>query len=346
MKSKIFYGVFALALTFSISSCQQENLENEVIENENNKSLILKSTAESQYLFDLRNIVQSLIDEGKISAGVGNSIISKIANALKGYNKGNLNSANGLLSAIINEIEDLIDTGEVPASEGALLIKSVETVVKAVNGDPIITDGLVAYYPFNGNVLDESGNNNNGIATNLNFNNNRNDKPNSAAYFDGQAFAKIPPIGPTKSFSIAFWYKTPVGGMILNTDNIILSADDYIYQDIQYTFFRTSWKSIIGNSIGYYNPAGNPVYLNDTWHHVVVTHDAVNERIITFFDGVIRHNRPNSGYFAGNTTEITLGKTIFNALYAKDYTGSIDDIYIFNRGISIEEVTMIYTYSN
>ncbi len=346
MKTKIFYGVIALALLFSILSCQKENLENELIENENSKLLVLKSTAETQYLFDLRNTVQSLIDEGKISAGVGNSIISKITNALKGYDKGNLNSTNGLLSALINEIEDLISTGEVPSSEGSILIKSVETAVKSVNGDPIITDGLVAYYPFNGNILDESGNINNGIATDVVYNNNRYDKPNSAAYFDGQAFAKIPPIGPTKSFSIAFWYKTPVGGMILNTDNIILSADDYIYQDIRYTFFRTSWKSFIGNSIGYYNPAGNPVYLDDTWHHVVVTHDAVNERIITFFDGVVRHNRPNSGYFAGNTTEITLGKTIINALYAKDYTGSIDDIYIFNRGVSAEEVTMIYTYSN
>lgn len=49
----------------------------------------------------------------------------------------------------------------------------------------IPTNGLVAYYPFNGNANDESGNGNNGIIHGATLTTDRCGKTDSAYYFNG-----------------------------------------------------------------------------------------------------------------------------------------------------------------
>ena len=48
-----------------------------------------------------------------------------------------------------------------------------------------LSDGLVAYYPFNGNADDESGNGNNGKVNGATLTTDRNGNANSAYDFDG-----------------------------------------------------------------------------------------------------------------------------------------------------------------
>ncbi|MBF0574179.1 MAG: hypothetical protein HQK69_10565 [Desulfamplus sp.] len=48
-----------------------------------------------------------------------------------------------------------------------------------------LSDGLVAYYPFNGNANDESGNGNNGTVDGATMTADRNGNANSAYSFDG-----------------------------------------------------------------------------------------------------------------------------------------------------------------
>ena len=49
----------------------------------------------------------------------------------------------------------------------------------------IPNDGLVAWWPFNGNANDESGNNNNGSVLGAELTTDRNNQPGNAYYFDG-----------------------------------------------------------------------------------------------------------------------------------------------------------------
>ena len=44
-------------------------------------------------------------------------------------------------------------------------------------------DGLVGWWPFNGNANDESGNENHGITTDVNYTSNRNESTNSSLSF-------------------------------------------------------------------------------------------------------------------------------------------------------------------
>ena len=48
-----------------------------------------------------------------------------------------------------------------------------------------LNEGLVAYYPFNGNAIDESGNGNDGTVTGASLTTDRLGDENSAYYFDG-----------------------------------------------------------------------------------------------------------------------------------------------------------------
>lgn len=347
--SKIFLKITLITfLGLLLITCQEEEqfVSNQDTELEMDTPQ-LKSATASDYLLELIETIESLVADGTISAGKGNALISKIENAIKSSLKGNTNAVNGQLGALINEIENLVDRGILDDELGESLIKETEYGTFLINGYPIITEGLIAYYPFNGNTFDESGNNNHGESENVTFLPNRVELINSSAFFNGESLIQVPGIGQAGgSFSIALWYKTISGGSILATDKIFMGADD------SYNQFLTSWQIYI-ESIGTatYSPAGNPAYFDDTWHHVVVTHDATEERIITYFDGSVRHNRPNSGYFEGNLEDIYLGMVVkeypVRYTYVEPYfIGSIDDVYFFDRALNSTEVEQLFYFPN
>ncbi len=75
-----------------------------------------------------------------------------------------------------------------------------------------LNNGLVAYYPFDGNATDMSGNGHNGIVSGATLCADRNGKANSAYSFDGvNDYIKIPhhsALNFSNDFSIAFWVKS------------------------------------------------------------------------------------------------------------------------------------------
>src|SRR5215831_14686616 len=76
-----------------------------------------------------------------------------------------------------------------------------------------LNQGLIAYYPFNGNANDASGNGNNGILQNgVSFVPDKNNNPNSAVHFDGiNDFIQVANNGtlsPRSGFSFVLQFKT------------------------------------------------------------------------------------------------------------------------------------------
>jgi hypothetical protein len=200
------------------------------------------------------------------------------------------------------------------------------------------SDGLLAYYPFNGNSNDASGNERHGISSDITYIPDRNGNLNSAILFSGNGFIKVEDIGEMdSSFTIAFWYSTVQSGTILSTDNIFLATDKTNNQ------LLTAWAC----SIGTYTPAGNPAYFDNSWHHVAVAHDGVNSRIITVFDGVVIHDRPNSGYYVGNNNEFFIGRvsqqSVLGYTFIPEYfTGSIDDVCFYNRALNSSDIEQLF----
>jgi len=322
-----------------LATCQKEDTQKDIqtAKTEINSTHLKSSNNVPNYLQNLILSINTMVNNGLLSNGEGQSLISKINNAIKSIDKENVNAANGQLGALINEVELLVDNGIINLEQGQTLTNVAEYVVNLNNGNPLITDGLIAYYPFNENTNDISGNNRNGVSNNITYTSDINGRLYTALNFGGNGFVQIPSIGQTnESFTIAFWYKTDQGGVILSTDNIFLLADQ------QTNWFITSWNI----SIGTYSPAGNPAYFDNTWHHVVITDNSSDSRIITYFDGVVQHDRPDSGYFLGNNQDIYIGTICPNPTLSyptvTNFIGSIDEIYIFNRAINTTEVEQLY----
>ena len=77
-----------------------------------------------------------------------------------------------------------------------------------------LSNGLVAYYPFDNDTLDYSGNTLHGSTVgNVQFSANHLNHLNSAYYFDGNSYIRIPDndsldFWPNQDFTIHFWIKT------------------------------------------------------------------------------------------------------------------------------------------
>src|SRR5213593_1909039 len=66
-----------------------------------------------------------------------------------------------------------------------LLGAALAALPLTASGQSWLTNGLVAYYPFNGNANDESGNGNNGSVLGASLAPDRRGNPDSAYYFAG-----------------------------------------------------------------------------------------------------------------------------------------------------------------
>jgi hypothetical protein len=78
-----------------------------------------------------------------------------------------------------------------------------------------IKEGLVAYYPFNGNANDESGNGKNGKLNNVQFSGDRLGSGTGSAQFNANGYIALPEISPTirlpkASFTVSLWVR-PIG---------------------------------------------------------------------------------------------------------------------------------------
>ena len=72
----------------------------------------------------------------------------------------------------------------------------------------IPTNGLIGYWPFNGNAKDQSGNNNNGVCGTVTLTTDRFGNPNSAYYFSNTPSDTIGINNtlPYGDFTFAFWF--------------------------------------------------------------------------------------------------------------------------------------------
>jgi hypothetical protein len=102
-----------------------------------------------------------------------------------------------------------------------------------------ISGNLIAFYPFNGNVNDESGNNHNGSSNGITYVNDRFQNLNKAAYFDGGSDNVTIPNAASLNFqdgiAICFWMRT----------NNLSTKEEYI---ISHGSWENRYKISISNN--------------------------------------------------------------------------------------------------
>jgi hypothetical protein len=203
-----------------------------------------------------------------------------------------------------------------------------------------LNDGLVAYYPFDGNANDESGNGNDG--TEYNGVTYIYGIKGGAAGFEGvDDYIEIPhstTLEPSV-FSISLWVKTlksTPGSHILNTNDQL--SCNHGYNISQYIDGR------IGFAIDQLPSCGDDVVsigsdesINDgNWHHVVVVY---NSTMSLYVDSILQKLK-NTANYAKTGRPIRIGNALNNN--EKIFQGSIDEIRFYNRVLTQSEIHELY----
>ena len=215
---------------------------------------------------------------------------------------------------------------------------SSETKIDYISVVEPLDYGLVAYYPFNGNANDESGNGNDGTENGgVQISADRFGNANSAYFFDGiNDYIEIPPIEESESTTWSTWIKCTSN----STDQCFISRIDDETIDIQSLFFRATSNTFEADWMidqTWFQPSSAATI--DAWKFLVVTYNKNSQELLFWIDGVIVDSV--SLYSIGSGFDsIFVGR---NGDTPNEFVnGYIDDIRFYNRALSRLEILELY----
>jgi len=210
--------------------------------------------------------------------------------------------------------------------------------------------GLIAYYPFNGNAHDETGNGYNGTVYGATLTDDRFGNPKSAYNFDGKndkiVIGKEPNFPSWNIYAVSLWFLNDGGGDHSNGyGQKILSKAQY-YTDFHLSIYFTNGSLIWWSAQGGFNSVtdSSQDYRDSQWHHVVLNKKSPSNGDI-WVDGVLQ-NSSNDLQAVFNNEDLVIGFTTHSDGYQRKYfSGKIDDIRIYNRVLSESEISDLFTGS-
>jgi uncharacterized protein (TIGR02145 family) len=224
--------------------------------------------------------------------------------------------------------------------------------VRCVKDTPITTlnDGLVAYYPFNGNANDESGNGNNGTVNGASLTTDRFGNSGKAYSFDGvSSVINIPstqPLNISNNISICAWiYRADASSVdgegIFGPSNFLPTTPGYYFRIIDR-------KVDLGISYPYTEGLSNQTIDGGHWFYLVGTYD--NNSIKIYINGVLDNitiiGPDNLDASTTSTGYLTIGKEAYDGAptFYHQFNGYLDDIRIYNRALTQEEISYLATH--
>ena len=219
-----------------------------------------------------------------------------------------------------------------------ILLLFIPTVTLSQN---IPSDGLVAYYPFNGSAYDASGNANDCTVDGPILSSDRFGNLESAYEFDGiddqiNNLDGIIEIG--NNLSISIWFKT-------NNSN---QSHQEIFNTIGHTGIGLTYNHnynpnrlslFVGDGTNFWNVNGEGGLIENfeenIWYHVVVVKDGMNYKV--YVNGIldIDSNVENSINY-NNLLGFRIGQIGSNY---QVFNGSLDDLAIWSRNLSVSEIS-------
>jgi hypothetical protein len=191
------------------------------------------------------------------------------------------------------------------------------------------TTGLVGYWPFCGNANDESGNANNGTVNGATLTTDRFGNTNSAYNFDGiNDNIGLGNFFNYTSFSISMWVKPGnQNGHAVIIDNNHASSNNWVFQTIS-NFSNNGYNFINSNEV---------LLSTNNWNHVILSYSVGVVRV--YLNGNLVTETPWSLNY-NNSPSLFLG--YWQAANARFWKGDMDDIGIWNRALTQEEITNLY----
>jgi hypothetical protein len=219
--------------------------------------------------------------------------------------------------------------------------------------NPPFSDGLVAYYPFNSNANDESGNGSKGTVNGATLTSDRFGRTNSAYYFEGKAQYIAAPLSSTvfaNDFTASVWF---------NAYDIATAWPTILYEQNQSFLVgivgKISGATGVGNlfcfssyaaaTASWYFPQGLPQSPIGSYCQVVVTKAGQNVKFYLNSQIVGTATFVNPTTVSGSTLYIGRQETE-EAPGIQSFHGAIDDVRIYNRALSDQEVKSLYSFES
>lgn len=237
-------------------------------------------------------------------------------------------------------------------------------VVVLIGGGTVhadLTDGLIAYYPFNGNANDESLHGHNGTVYGATLTGDRFGSASSAYYVDGDDYielAKAADFGfNNESFSVSVWVQ------IFDNANAYRNFISFYDTSDGFPTFALSkarsgfqdgriYSEVWEYGAAYPTPGQSIVFSSDTgeqlpkneWLHLASVVDRGADQLRLYLDDSLQDTASliDFNYSAASSLGAFIGAGRF---LGGHHYGLIDDVHIYNRALTQSEVTQLYTLS-
>ncbi len=218
-----------------------------------------------------------------------------------------------------------------------LLIFSAITFAQIPSYVP--SNGLVGWWPFNGNANDESGNGNNGTVNGATLTADRFGVADKAYSFDGvddYLSGSLGNITSANVITVSAWmkYNGNAGGQPYD---LYFQLGQYGSHTLAYAYnYNSNLLDLHSNCFS--NPYYN-INLNNDWHNVIVIDSFTITKV--YVDAVLV-----TSFNSGSNQECFLGSNFFLIGGGADnqyVTGDLDDIGIWNRALTACEIHDLYT---
>ena len=214
------------------------------------------------------------------------------------------------------------------------------------------TDGLVAYYPFNGSAQDEAGGNHHGRVEGATPTADRFGQADAAYLFDGvddQIVIDPPPPLRREAFTLSVWarfdlaYLGPTAWdegaqwhhpMVGMDDNVAIRLFQLMLTDDN----RICWHRLFQYTSEWCNWAVE----GDRWYHLAAVWDGEKRTHALYVDGVLEHE--GEGRFnVSREVPIHIGSKGELGEQTVFFQGCLDDIRLYDRALSEAEVFALYS---
>ncbi len=251
------------------------------------------------------------------------------------------------------------DTANAPSSYALAIINVLEVEDTIEMEEPDTTKtcdvSLVAHYPFDNNANDMSKYCNHGYVKNVVSSEDRHLNPNSAYYFNGEnsyiAIPSSPSLNPTNQLTITAWLK--VEDYPNRYTPILHKGGTYKpgFVNREYIIYVEDNGNIFIESSGDDMPhryAATAVPGTNEWFMYSAVVDRINHKMKVFINGeFISEKEDDYSTFTNNNDSLKIGTwDETNSSYASFFKGYIDEIRIYNRSLTNEEISELYGQEN
>jgi len=213
------------------------------------------------------------------------------------------------------------------------------SVFKAEIASCAIENGLLARYDFSNNILDQSGNNRNGLVNTALFTKDRFGNSNSALSFNGvNQYVTLGNWFNYQEFTVSFWLNsgsTQANSYAMLIDNNHTGSRSWFAQQ-DYNNNNSYIFGVLGS------PSGGVAFnLTSTWNHLTFVKGAGIVKV--FMNGKLVSTATHGGSIPYDGTQnLILGAWYASGGFTRFWNGKMDDLKLYNRALTDTEITTIF----